>query len=548
MLRFAGFELDQRRAELRGADGAAIRLRPKPFLMLHTLAASAGRVVSKQELMDAVWPNVHVGEDSLFQCIREIRAALADDERRLIKVVSGRGYLFDADVTGEPGALEGPEAARRSFQFFRRGAGMAAGAAALVGIAIAAAILAPAFAPKPVPPAIAVEPVSVRGEDAQGAAMAAGASERLVSGLSGIEGIRVIDAAAGNGPTSRAGPGARDFTLLGELERDGASWVLNARIVKAGSREVVAVASVAVDGTGLGEQIQQSRLAAGVGNPLARSLNALLQAPPPPAAGGAGAGNATVAIEQAMASISHTSRERFDAAVEMLERALASDPGNVDVQVALAGLHTRAIQMLWRSADENAKAEVEVRELLDGAAKARPRSIAVLEATCRFLTATNSFVESAVACARVLNFDPWNGSALYQLGLTQLHMGRFEDALATFLQAYRYDTPAVSRWTWLLGIGWASLMLDRNEEAAAWIEKSIAVTPASGRSHMLLAVAYQRLGMHEKAQAAMGKALELRPGSTVLNVASPTRNASPDFVRAAERQLASMVEAGLPEN
>ena len=77
MLRFAGLELDQQRAELRGADGVPIKLRPKTFEMLRLFATSGGRIVSKQELMEAVWPNVHVGEDSLFQCIRERRWAMS---------------------------------------------------------------------------------------------------------------------------------------------------------------------------------------------------------------------------------------------------------------------------------------------------------------------------------------------------------------------------------------------------------------------------------------------------------------------------------------
>lgn len=103
MLRFAGFELDQQRAELRGADGVAIKLRPKTFEMLRLLATS-GRVLSKQDLMEAIWPNVHVGEDSLFQCIRELRAALGDDRRQLIKLASGGGYLLTAEVVATPAA------------------------------------------------------------------------------------------------------------------------------------------------------------------------------------------------------------------------------------------------------------------------------------------------------------------------------------------------------------------------------------------------------------------------------------------------------------
>jgi DNA-binding winged helix-turn-helix (wHTH) protein len=57
-------------AELRGADGTSIKVRPKTFEVLCLLVSNTGRVVTKQELMDAVWPNVHVSDDSLFQCIK----------------------------------------------------------------------------------------------------------------------------------------------------------------------------------------------------------------------------------------------------------------------------------------------------------------------------------------------------------------------------------------------------------------------------------------------------------------------------------------------
>ncbi len=102
VLRFAGLELDQQRAELRGADGVLIKLRPKTFEMLRLFATSGGRALSKQELMEAVWPNVHVGEDSLFQCIRELRTALGDEQRQLIKLASGAGYLLTAEVEDAP--------------------------------------------------------------------------------------------------------------------------------------------------------------------------------------------------------------------------------------------------------------------------------------------------------------------------------------------------------------------------------------------------------------------------------------------------------------
>ena len=110
-----------------------------------------------------------------------------------------------------------------------------------------------------------------------------------------------------------------------------------------------------------------------------------------------------------------------------------------------------------------------------------------------------------MACARALSFDPWNGIALYHIGLAQIQAGRFEDALATFKRADRFDTPQVSRWTWMIGAGWANLLMGRAEDAVPWLLKSIAITSASGRTHMLLAAAYQQLGKTDEAKAAMEK-------------------------------------------
>jgi hypothetical protein len=102
MLCFAGYEFDPQRAELRGPDGEAIRLRPKAFDMLQLFAANPGRVLSKHDLIEAIWPNVHVSDDSLFQCVREIHAALGDDQRQLIQLVSCPGRLLPLPRGDQP--------------------------------------------------------------------------------------------------------------------------------------------------------------------------------------------------------------------------------------------------------------------------------------------------------------------------------------------------------------------------------------------------------------------------------------------------------------
>jgi len=96
-LQFDRFTLDPARAALR-FDNQEIFPRPKAFHVLCHLARNAGRLVGKEELFVAVWPEVEVTDDSLVQCIRELRQLLGDKEHRLIKTVNRRGYLLDADV------------------------------------------------------------------------------------------------------------------------------------------------------------------------------------------------------------------------------------------------------------------------------------------------------------------------------------------------------------------------------------------------------------------------------------------------------------------
>jgi class 3 adenylate cyclase len=105
--RFAGYTLDLRRGCLRCAD-QEIELRPKCFDVLRLLVENAGRLMSKEEIMEAVWPNVVVTDESLTRCMSDVRSALADAERRIVKTVARRGYLFAAPVT--PLILDWPDA------------------------------------------------------------------------------------------------------------------------------------------------------------------------------------------------------------------------------------------------------------------------------------------------------------------------------------------------------------------------------------------------------------------------------------------------------
>ncbi|HEX3990517.1 MAG TPA: AAA family ATPase [Acetobacteraceae bacterium] len=94
---FQQFTLDLRRGCLRDA-AHEIELRPKSFAVLRHLVENAGRLVSKDELIELVWANVTVSDVSLARCVSDVRLALRDQAQRIIRTVPRRGYLFAVPV------------------------------------------------------------------------------------------------------------------------------------------------------------------------------------------------------------------------------------------------------------------------------------------------------------------------------------------------------------------------------------------------------------------------------------------------------------------
>ena len=99
VLIFGDHRLDPERGHLYRGE-SVVPLTPKAFTLLQLLVSRAGRLVPKQELLDAVWPNVFVGDAVLKSTIREVRKALGDDSDcpRYIETAHRRGYRFIAAV------------------------------------------------------------------------------------------------------------------------------------------------------------------------------------------------------------------------------------------------------------------------------------------------------------------------------------------------------------------------------------------------------------------------------------------------------------------
>lgn len=156
-----GFVLDRARGQLLDAAGQPVPLRPKAWAMLLHLAQHAGEVVEREALLDAVWPDVTVTDDSVTQCVAELRRALGEAGPRLLRTVPRRGYVLDVAPAPPtvpepvvPAAVDPPPQVAGSP---RRRWAMPAGVAA-VAVALLLAWAAPWRAAAPPPPATAVAP------------------------------------------------------------------------------------------------------------------------------------------------------------------------------------------------------------------------------------------------------------------------------------------------------------------------------------------------------------------------------------------------------
>lgn len=94
---FSNASLDERTLQLLVA-GVAVTLEPKPLQLLMYLLRRSGEVVTRQEILDALWPGRVVTDGVINNCVAKLRAALGDEDQELVRTVPRYGYRFDAEV------------------------------------------------------------------------------------------------------------------------------------------------------------------------------------------------------------------------------------------------------------------------------------------------------------------------------------------------------------------------------------------------------------------------------------------------------------------
>ena len=209
--RFGPFVLDVADRSLK-RGGVPVALTPKLFDLLVVLVTNAGRLVEKDVLLKAVWPDVAVEEGNLTKGVFSLRQLLEQEGTRYIETVPKRGYRFTATVTREAPAAPAPSTA------------LPASAAA-----------APETAPAALENAIAVMPFSDMSAARDQEFFCEGMSEEIINALGRVPDVRVASYTS----SFRFKGKAIDTQSIGRELR--VSWLLEGSVRKSGDLVRIAV-------------------------------------------------------------------------------------------------------------------------------------------------------------------------------------------------------------------------------------------------------------------------------------------------------------------
>ena len=553
---FDGFTLDPRNARLlRGA--VEVPLRPKAFDLLHRLVLAAPDLLTKEQLLDAVWPGVVVGEASLVQCVREIRLALGDDAQQMIRTVPRRGYAFARPVQAADGAAPGAAATATAAAGWRvrRWPVVAGGLAA--ALLLAAAVLAwrtGGEAPA-APLSIAVLPLRNLSGDADQDYLAEALGADLNTDLARLPGSRVTaraSAARYRDPaldSRRVGAelGVR-YLVQGQLSRVGDVMRLNLQLIEAESgrqlwtqrfeepRDRLAV--LQRDATAGVARTLQVRLAD------AESQRGLREHAAQP--------QAEDLTLRGWYLWQQSRPDSVAAARELLLRAVALDPDHAYAWACLTLTYVTDLTNNWielrggpssadwlRRADEAAERAFRLDRELPAAIGAR--------AAVRMLQGRSA--EAIALREKQIAATPNDPIAHLALGALALHSGHPEQVLAHEQEAMRVS-PRDPRLQQMMGmVALAELHLGHDAQAMQWAERAVAADPGYGAGHGYLAASAALLGDAPRAQAALTNFRRALPKHRLatLRAEFDGYSAQADYRAGMERLYEGLRRAGLEE-
>ena len=245
-----------------------------------------------------------------------------------------------------------------------------------------------------------------------------------------------------------------------------------------------------------------------------------------------------------------SSPESLLAARALFQRALSHDRDNVD---ALAGVATTYVFEVLNSYYEDGRSGrlASGAALVERALAIEPDHLVALKIKAALLRAEGRFEEAIAASKVVIAQNPGEPWAYKEVGLNELYLGRFEDALDWFERADQIGPRDPSRWNWLGAMGRAEFFLGHEEAAIRQLKLAAEANPKDIRAYALLAAIYASAGRRDDATAALASCLRLRPDITVDKFfddwSVPVESTSAVYQRQHERFREGLLLAGMTE-
>jgi adenylate cyclase len=479
---FDRFVLDLSRGVL-SADGTECALRSKSFALLRLFVENAGRLIDRDEIMQAVWPGVFVTDDSIAQCISEIRRVLDDHQQRLLRTLPRRGYLFAAPAQRAAVLVEPP-----------------------------ASVPEASTPPLPDKPSIAVLPFQNMSGDPEQEYFADGMVEEIITALSHIRWLFVI---ARNSSFAYKGR-AVDVKQVGrEL---GVRYVLEGSVRKGGNR--VRITGQLIDAaTGahlwadrfdgpledvFDLQDQVALNVAGIIEPALEAAETRRSAERPTTDLGA-----YDLYLRAHAAFYPITKERVLEALGLLDRAIGIDPNYGPALTWAAVCHLQLVTDGWTETPaENRRQAVDLARRALQVSSADPAILAhaafVLARCGEDIGAMIGLVERALA------MNPSFAAGWFRSGLLRLFAGQPDLAIEhveTSLRLSPHERIGVP----LFVIGTGHFFMHRFDAAAAKLLLSIQDHPGFPASYRTLAACYAHMGRVDDARAIIAELRRITP-------------------------------------
>ena len=540
-------------------DGRAVPLRPKAFDLLAFLTSRPGEVLTKDQLIAAVWPGLVVTDDSLTQCVHELRCALGETGS-LLKTVPRRGYRFDALVESGPAAANPGEDAAAAAEPApappaprpRRRRLALRGAAVLLVAVVAFALLAwNAVSRKPASgtPALSMVLLPLESlDEATTSGFADALTADLNAELGRLASVLVISSATA--ATYKGKPSDPREVSRGL----GVRYVVHGTVQRSGDQ--VRLALVMVDGESGAQHwaqsftIERARLRSAVDDvvqQVARSLNVQMYR-------SSGTRAAVLAPEQVQADdlamqgwgvyFRGLSRENFLAALPLFEQAVAQDPRSILGWGGVAVINGIGARIGWLP--DRAEA---VRRLEFASARLDEldsEHLFALLAKQHLTVLAGDWAGHVVVTRLTVQRYPNHAPSYSGLGTGLLSLGRFDECVALAQRAIRLSPRDPLLGAWHLNLGICHFMRGEYGDATGAARVAVQLSPTLPVPPLLLAAALARDGKPDEGRAVIAAHLQRYPNARAEEVPKLLRSNDPSYVAGRTRLMDSLRELGMP--